>query len=206
MVHLFWLGFALAASPGPDFFLILRHTLSFGRIIGYATLLGNRLSLCVHISLAILGLSVVLQQSLAVFLFVRLLGAAYLVYRGCRYLLVRAHASDTQAASPEAINFSTAFRRGFLNNLLNPKVSLFFLSFFPQVATHEMLGESPWLVALSFFVGNTLWWVPLILVIGISTFRAALYRLQRILDVSFGVVFIIFGVRIVVDEFVRHFT
>src|SRR5215468_6923256 len=80
MVHLFWLGFALAASPGPDFFLILRHTLSFGRIIGYATLLGNRLSLCVHISLAILGLSVVLQQSLTVFLFVRFLGAAYLVY------------------------------------------------------------------------------------------------------------------------------
>src|SRR5215813_10858443 len=183
MTHLFWLGFALAASPGPDFFLILRHTLSFGRIIGYATLLGNRLSLCVHISLAILGLSVVLQQSLAAFLFVRFLGAAYLVYLGSRNLLVRAHASeDTRAASPEGISFATAFRRGFLNNLLNPKVSLFFLSFFPQFATREMLGESPWLVALSFFVGNTSWWVPLILVIGIPTFRAGLYRLQRILD------------------------
>jgi threonine/homoserine/homoserine lactone efflux protein len=206
MIHLFWLGFALAASPGPDFFLILRHTLSFGRIIGYATLLGNRLSLCVHISLAILGLSIVLQQSLTVFLFVRFLGAAYLVYLGSRYLLVRARPSDTQAASPEAIKFATAFGRGFLNNLLNPKVSLFFLSFFPQFATREMLGESPWLVALSFFAGNTSWWVPLILVVGISTFRAGLYRLQRILDTLFGIVFIIFGLRIVVDEFVRHFT
>src|SRR5262249_32310718 len=148
----------------------------------------NRLSLCVHMSLAILGLSVVLQQSLTVFLFVRFLGAAYLVYLGSRYLLVRAHASDTQADSPDSMNFATAFRRGFLNNLLNPKVSLFFLSFFPQFATREMLGTSPWLVAISFFAGNTSWWVPLILVIGISTFRAGLYRLQRILDVLFGIV------------------
>src|SRR5215468_11155604 len=116
MTHLFWLGFALAASPGPDFFLILRHTLPSGRIIGYATLLGNRLSLCVHISLAIVGISVVLQQSPAAFLFVRFLGAGYLVYLGSRHLLVRAHAGDIQAASPEAIDFATAFRRGFLNN------------------------------------------------------------------------------------------
>ena len=159
-----------------------------------------------HISLAIVGISVVLQQSPAAFLFVRFLGAGYLVYLGSRHLLVRAHAGDIQAASPEAIDFATAFRRGFLNNLLNPKVSLFFLSFFPQFATREMLGDSPWLVALSFFVGNTSWWVPLILVLGIPTFRARLYRLQRVLDFAFGILFIIFGMRIVVEEFVRHFT
>jgi threonine/homoserine/homoserine lactone efflux protein len=75
MIHLFWLGFALAASPGPDFFLILRHTLTYGRLIGYATLIGNRVSLSVHISLAILGLSIVLQRSMTLFLIVRFLGA-----------------------------------------------------------------------------------------------------------------------------------
>ena len=75
---LYWLGFALAASPGPDFFLILRHSLTHGRRMGYVTLAGNRLSLCLHMTFAILGLSVILQQSTTLFAGVRLLGAAYL--------------------------------------------------------------------------------------------------------------------------------
>ena len=82
---LYWLGFALAASPGPDFFLILRHSLTHGRRMGYVTLAGNRLSLCLHMTFAILGLSVILQQSTTFFAGVRLLGAAYLI--GALFLL-----------------------------------------------------------------------------------------------------------------------
>jgi threonine/homoserine/homoserine lactone efflux protein len=57
------LGFALAASPGPDFLLMTKHTLINGRRIGYSTLLGNRFSLILHMSFAFLGLSVIIQKS-----------------------------------------------------------------------------------------------------------------------------------------------
>lgn len=202
MLHLLGLGFALAASPGPDFFLILRNTLSSGRLIGFMTLLGNRFSLCIHISLAIAGLSIVLRNSGPLFLVVRLLGAGYLLYLGSQKLFVQFRSGRSRADPPgvATVSAATAARQGFLNNLLNPKVSLFFLSFFPQFATREMLSESPWAVAAIFFLGNSLWWIPLILLAGIASFRAMLYRFQSVLDILFGFVFIGYGVRIIVEE------
>jgi len=202
MLNLLGLGFALAALPGPDFFLILRNTLSSGRLIGYMTLLGNRVSLCIHISLAIGGLSIVLQNSPGLFLVVRLLGAGYLIYLGARKLHERFKNPRTREDPPRAasLNALDAARQGFLNNLLNPKVSLFFLSLFPQFTTREMLSESPWTVAAVFFLGNSLWWIPLILLAGSTRIRTPLYRFQSVLDLAFGCVFIGYGLRIVMDE------
>lgn len=202
MAYIFWLGFALAASPGPDFFLILRHTLSGGRSLGYATLLGNRISLILHISFAIFGISIAIRHSASLYLTIRFLGAMYLIYLGTRNLVIRfrGNSNETVNAGADMIPTTTAIQRGFFNNLLNPKVSLFFLSFFPQFVTTETLAESPWTVAAIFFLGNTSWWIPLIFVVGNPVLRKSLYRLQYWLDVLFGFVFIWFGVRIFFQE------
>jgi threonine/homoserine/homoserine lactone efflux protein len=133
-LKLLLLGFSLAATPGPDFFLILRNTLVCGRGIGYLTLLGNRLSLCIHICLSVLGITAILSTSPLAYFFLRLFGAVYLIYLGVKNLksklaIRKEKFSELQT---EIISRSEAVRRGFLNNLLNPKVSLFFLSLFPQ--------------------------------------------------------------------------
>jgi threonine/homoserine/homoserine lactone efflux protein len=203
LLSLFWLGFALAASPGPDFFLITSHTLAHGRYIGYVTLAGNRLSLCIHISLAVLGLSLILQRSATVYLAVRLGGAAYLIFLGWKKFTADARRGGDIIGSAQnscAIRAAVAFRQGFLNNLLNPKVSLFFLSLFPQFTSAELLERSPLAVAAVFFVGNTAWWLPLVFVVGSPTVRARLQKFQRFLDLAFGAVFIICGVRIIAGE------
>ena len=87
MLELFILGFALAATPGPDFVLIVDQTLAHGRRTGYLTLAGNRASLCLHLTFALLGLSAILVTSPSIYVSVRLLGAAYLVYFGTRKFL-----------------------------------------------------------------------------------------------------------------------
>ena len=201
MLHLFVLGFALAAAPGPDTFLLLRNTLGSGRAAGYLTLLGNRLSLCVHIALAIAGLSAILARSEALFLALRLAGAGYLVYLGIAKLLAwRKPDATANDACPKGGAGLAAVRQGFLNNLLNPKVSLFFLSLFPQLTTPEMLAQSPWMVALAFVGGNSLWYVPLVFVASFARLRSAIRRFQRALDGVFGLAFIGFGLRIVLEE------
>ncbi len=202
MIQLFWLGFALAASPGPDFFLILRNTLSGGCRLGYATLLGNRISLSLHISFAIFGISIAIRQSASLYLAIRFLGASYLIYLGVRNLLTRFHENSARpdTALLDTLTARAAVQRGLFNNLFNPKVSLFFLSFFPQFVTTEMLAQSPWTVAAVFFVGNTSWWIPLIFFLGNPTLRKSLYRFQFLLDVLFGLVFIWYGVRIIWQE------
>ena len=203
MVTLFVLGFALAASPGPDSFLIVRNTLVEGRRIGFMTLLGNRIGLCAHLAAAIAGLSVALQNSPALYLGVRLLGAAYLVYLGASNLVSRARqAPSSVAARPElGMTSVTAVRQGMLNNLLNPKVSLFFLSLFPQFATGDLLSRSPVTVAVVFLAGNTLWYVLLVQMVGLQWLRERLQRFQAALDLVFALIFVGLGTAIVIKEF-----
>ena len=203
MSTLFVLGFALAASPGPDSFLIVRNTLVEGRRIGFMTLLGNRIGLCAHLAAAIAGLSVALQNSPALYLGVRLLGAAYLVYLGAGKLVSRARQTPSSAvAGPErGMPTATAVRQGMLNNLLNPKVSLFFLSLFPQFATGDLLSRSPVAVAAVFLAGNTLWYVLLVQLVGLQWLRERLQRFQAALDLVFALIFVGLGTAIVIKEF-----
>jgi len=200
---LFALGFALAASPGPDSFLIVRNTLVEGRRIGFMTLLGNRIGLCTHLAAAIAGLSVALQHSPALYLGVRVLGAIYLVFLGASTLMTRARGLQSSAAAGTAPGMRpvTAIRQGLLNNLLNPKVSLFFLSLFPQFATPELLSGSPATVAAVFLAGNTLWYVLLVRVVGWRGVRERMRRFQAALDLAFAVGFILLGTVIVIREF-----
>ena len=203
MVTLFVLGFALAASPGPDSFLIVRNTLVEGRRIGFMTLLGNRIGLCAHLAAAIAGLSVALQTSPALYLGVRLLGAAYLVYLGASNLMSRARQAPAAAVTGPGGGMAsvTAVRQGLLNNLLNPKVSLFFLSLFPQFATGDVLSRSPVTVAVVFLAGNTLWYVLLVQMVGLQWLRERLQRFQAALDLVFALIFVGLGTVIVIKEF-----
>ena len=203
MITLFVLGFALAASPGPDSFLIVRNTLVEGRRIGFMTLLGNRIGLCTHLAAAIAGLSVALQNSPALYLGVRLLGAAYLVYLGASNLMSRARQAPAAAVTGPGGGMAsvTAVRQGLLNNLLNPKVSLFFLSLFPQFATGDVLSRSPVTVAVVFLAGNTLWYVLLVQLVGLRWLRERLQRFQAALDLLFALIFVGLGTGIVIKEF-----
>ena len=203
MVTLFVLGFALAASPGPDSFLIVRNTLVEGPRIGFMTLLGNRIGLCAHLAAAIVGLSVALQNSPALYLGVRLLGAAYLVYLGASNLVSRARQAPAAAVTGSGGGMAsvTAVRQGLLNNLLNPKVSLFFLSLFPQFATGDLLSRSPVMVAVVFLAGNTLWYVLLVQLVGLRWLRERLQRFQAALDFVFALIFVGLGTGIVIREF-----
>ena len=195
VLTLFLLGLALAASPGPDSVLIVRNTLVEGRRIGFMTLLGNRIGLCAHVAAAITGLSVALQSSPALYLGVRLLGAVYLVYLGASKLVVRAKGTESSGASKREAGAAavSAVRQGMLNNLLNPKVSLFFLSLFPQFASSELLSRSPAAVAAVFLAGNTVWYVVLVMVVGLRGLRERVRRFQAALDLAFAVGFILLG-------------
>jgi threonine/homoserine/homoserine lactone efflux protein len=199
---LFALGLALAASPGPDSLLIVRNTLIEGRRIGFLTLLGNRIGLCAHVAAAIAGLSVALHNSPGLYLGVRLLGAVYLVYLGASKLVARAKCTPSSAAAGPEVGLAAAaaVRQGLLNNLLNPKVSLFFLSLFPQFATGELLSRSPVTVAACFLAGNTLWYVLLVLVVGLPGLRERMRRFQAVIDFVFAVGFVALGSVIVIEE------
>lgn len=124
-------GLLLNITPGADSLYIATRSISQGVQAGVAAALGIGLGCYVHIFAAALGLSAVLATSAVAFTFVKLAGAAYLMYLGLS--LLRAHPAAAQSlGAVAAAPLRTVFAQGFLTNVLNPKVALFFLAFVPQ--------------------------------------------------------------------------
>jgi threonine/homoserine/homoserine lactone efflux protein len=127
-------AFALASIlllviPGPAVLYIVNRSVSDGRTVGLAAVAGVQLGTFVHAVGAAAGLSAVLATSAVAFTAVKWLGAGYLVYVGIRTLATRAPVLD---GDRPGVTVRRAFGQGFVVNLFNPKIALFFLSFLPQ--------------------------------------------------------------------------
>jgi threonine/homoserine/homoserine lactone efflux protein len=129
-------GLLLNIMPGPDSLLIMARSATQGWRAGCAAALGIGAGTMVHISAAALGLSAVLATSATAFTAVKWIGAAYIVW--CGIGMLRARLQTTQTGTPlsaplgQAATYRRIFAQGFLTNVLNPKVALFFLAFVPQ--------------------------------------------------------------------------
>ena len=120
----------LTFSPGPDIIYVLVRSMAFGAKQGIVTALGLVSGILIHTSLVAFGVSAIIRQSASIFLIIKILGAAYLLY-----LAYQVYKSDAKIAfSSEGIanrNSLQLFKQGFIMNVLNPKVGIFFLAFFP---------------------------------------------------------------------------
>lgn len=129
-------GWLLNLTPGPDVLYIVRNSLRSGAWAGVVAGLGITAGCFVHVFAAALGLSALLATSAAAFTVLKYLGAAYLLWMGVRILLAKTPriAPDPLAAGPAEPPraLRAVFAGGFLTNVLNPKVAVFFLAFVPQ--------------------------------------------------------------------------
>ncbi|MFY0631634.1 MAG: LysE family translocator [Flavobacteriaceae bacterium] len=121
---------ALAITPGPDNIFVMMQSVVYGRKYGLATVAGLMTGCIIHTTLVAFGVSVIIQENENIFLGIKLLGAAYLLY-----LAYKVFKSDSKIAmNTEGVQKKTPFqlfKTGFLMNLLNPKVTIFFLALFP---------------------------------------------------------------------------
>ncbi|WP_248291602.1 LysE family translocator [Neoroseomonas marina] len=121
----------LIVTPGPDMAFVLGQTLAGGARRGWAATAGVYAGVCIHIGLAAAGVAALVAASPVLFTTLRIAGAAYLVWLGTQALRA-AMRHDPSGHPVEATpSLLAAFRQGFLTNLLNPKVGLFFLAFVP---------------------------------------------------------------------------
>ena len=174
-----FLGVVLVAYvvPGPDFAIILRHATRHWRQ-GAAAAIGAQLGLCVHMTLAVLGLSLVLAQHAAALTVVRVLGGAYLLYLGGR-LVAGTLRPTPDEEKEEAQAEGSAFRHGFLTNVTNPKAILFFASVLPQFVTPGPVPVAVQVLALG-TVDVVLGFLPWALVIVVGARLSALFALRRV--------------------------
>ena len=129
-------GWLLNLTPGPDVLYIVTQSLRAGAKAGIVAGLGITAGCFVHVFAAAVGVSALLATSATAFTILKYVGAAYLVWIGAKILLAKAPAVETDlaalAANEKPRALKSVFAGGFLTNVLNPKVALFFLAFVPQ--------------------------------------------------------------------------
>lgn len=200
-IHDFWLflsaSFLLWITPGPDTMYILARTISQGRLAGLLSVFGVSAGVLAHTIFAAIGLSAILASSALAFTVVKFFGAAYLIYLGVQVLLTHRKLSTSRGL--KAQNRSQIFFQGFLTNLLNPKIAIFFLAFLPQFVAPDSNSSSSIFLSLGgiFVLGGTIW--CLLLVAFAASFTGAIRsntRLSETVGKVTGLVYIGLGLNL----------
>lgn len=150
----------LTISPGPDIVYVLVQGMANGKKHAFITALGLATGIIIHTSLVAFGVSAVIKSSETLFFFIKLFGAVYLLY-----LAWQVYKSDPEIAySSEGIKMKSLFslfKQGFIMNVLNPKVTIFFLAFFPG-----FLWEPDGNTVMQFYILGAIFMLLTILIFG----------------------------------------
>jgi RhtB (resistance to homoserine/threonine) family protein len=199
-------GILLNLTPGPDVLYIVTQSLRSGAKSGVVAALGINAGCFVHIFAAALGVGALLAASATAFTVLKWLGAAYLLWVGVKLLFSRAPqaAADLQAlaGAQPPLPASQVFAGGFLTNVLNPKVAIFFLAFVPQFIPQGAEHKALAFIALgalfnvnSVFV-NAGWALAAAWFATRDSVQAGMHWLDR----AAGAMFVAFGVKLALAD------
>ena len=189
MIAFFLVAAVVICTPGPDTALTLRNTL-LGRANGLRTAQGVAVGQALWTLAASAGVAALVAASQPVFVAVRVVGAAYLVWLGVQSLRAAIRGRSAEAAPRGS---STGFRQGLLSNLANPKMAVFFTSLFPQFGTG--LGELL-VLGLVFATMTLLWLSGVALAVARTSQILVRGRVGRVLDGFSGLALAALGVRL----------
>ena len=203
-------GWLLNLTPGPDVLYIVTNSLRSGVRAGLVAGLGITAGCFVHVFAAALGVGALLATSAAAFNLLKYAGAAYLLWMGIGILLARKPepAPDLAASRPEAGSarpLRAVFAGGFLTNVLNPKVAIFFLAFVPQFIAPETPDKALAFVLLGVLFNlnsipvNSGW----ALAAAWLARRGAIQRGMHWLDRAAAFMFIAFGLKLALTDHPR---
>ncbi len=187
----------LAIFPGPDNIYVLIQSITNGVKYGIATVLGLISGCIIHTSLVAFGVSALINKNEGVLFSLKVFGASYLVYLA--YKVYKSN-SEISLSSDTVLKKNTfqLFKQGFIMNVLNPKVSIFFLAFFPNFLFSQSMSSVYQFFILGFIfmgvslvvfsliailagtisnymkqnanIGNILKWLQIVVFIGIAIF------------------------------------
>jgi threonine/homoserine/homoserine lactone efflux protein len=191
----------LTIAPGPDIVYVLTRGIAQGPRAGIAAAFGFATGCIFHTVLAAVGIAAVIRSSELAFNLVRYAGAAYLVWIGIQALRHRASFSIEGASEARAL--STIYRQSVIGNVLNPKVTLFFLAFLPQFVNTQA-GHVGWQMAL---LGAVFMVVTVVIFSAVALFAGwigAWIRRKPVigerLNIFAGVTFIALGIRVALPD------
>ena len=183
-------------SPGPDFVMVTRNSLIYSRKSGLFSALGLALGIMMHISYCLVGIAYIISKSIIVFSILKFAGAGYLMFIGYNSLRAKpSNLSDINIEKKDMGNLA-ALKMGFLTNLFNPKVTLFFLALFTQV----IRPGTPFLIKLAYGAEMSamtfVWFSVVALVLSHNKIKQKFLSIQYYVERVTGVALIALGLKV----------
>ena len=195
IISLAIIGALIVISPGADFVLVLKNSVTSGRAAGVWTALGISLAIGVHIAYSMLGISYLISQNELLFSSVRYAGAAYLIYLGVKSIL-SANASLAVIEKNEKKHKASQYLvQGFCCNMLNPKTMLFFISLFSQLISPDSSNHSSVLFyGLYIAVLHGVWFSAVSMLFTSTALQGHMLKMKKKLNQACGTGLVAFGV------------
>ncbi|MGG4496342.1 LysE family translocator [Brevibacillus reuszeri] len=193
----------LIILPGPDTGLVTKNTVTHGSKGGLQTMAGISAGLLIHTTAAVCGLSALIVKSVMLFSVFKYVGAIYLVYLGVTtlYAVFKKKESAIQVEKESKYRHKSAFLQGFLTNLLNPKVAVFFLTFLPQFLP---AGSDPFLpfftMGITYTILTVIWFLLYVYIIDLMSAWMKKPSTQRAVQGISGLVLLLFGMKLAFEK------
>jgi RhtB (resistance to homoserine/threonine) family protein len=189
--------------PGPDTAVVTKNVLVHGRRAAFGTSLGVSAGLSVWTLAAAIGVASLVRASAVAFTVLKLIGALYLVWLGLQALRAAGQTDSgaLRSANKPAMGALGGFRQGFLSDLANPKIGIFFTSLLPQFVDPGHPVLLPFLALGAVFVLMTVVWLSAYCLIAARA-AATLQRprVRAAMDRFTGVVLIALGLRLAIEH------
>ena len=186
-------------TPGMETIFLINKSISQGRKSGVYTAFGLNTGALVQTLFGALGLSIIVAKSAIFFALIKYLGAAYLIYLGVMKVLSKKDLIGNDVEEQKKNSAKNDFKSGFITNILNPKVALFFIAFFPQfISPDHIENPVPFIfMGISYALMTTVWYLFLTSFAG--AFSKKVKENQNIgirMNKISGVVFVLMGLQI----------
>ncbi|MGF9893393.1 LysE family translocator [Priestia megaterium] len=191
----------LIILPGPDTAIMTKNTLTVGKQGGLKTMIGICCALSIHTLTAIVGLSAIIAKSALLFSIFKYIGAVYLIYLGIKSLWTLRNQETTETVVKIKYKNTSSFKQGFLTNLLNPKIAVFFLTFLPQFVNPGSHTFMPFLIlGMTYIVLTIVWYLFYIYLLNqISAFMKK-PKTQKVIEGITCTILIGFGIKLALEK------
>lgn len=192
----------LTVTPGSDTMLVVNNTLTRSTGAGLSTVAGINSGLLIHALASAMGLSLILMKSATAFEMVKLVGALYIVWLGIQSLRKGFKKEEEAKSTVDALRGKrSSFKEGFLTNVLNPKVAVFYLALLPQFISPDesIVRKSLLLMAIHFSMG-IIWFSTVVFTLGKLRRLVSSSSFRKRLEKISGIVFIFLGLKMAADQ------
>jgi threonine/homoserine/homoserine lactone efflux protein len=184
-------------SPGPDFIVAVKNSLSYSRKTGIWTALWFALGISVHMMYCIAWIAILISQSIIIFSIIKLLWAGYLIYIWVMSLLSKSsHIDIGKNTHKTDISPTQAVKIWFFTNILNPKVTLFFLSLFTFVISPDTPVMILWIISFVMIINTFLWFSLVSIFLTQKKIRTIFERYIWVFNKIFWVLLIGIGLKV----------